>query len=169
MSRPPPKQLTRRHLLALQAGLLVPSWLLATPARAAAPLVLVPIVAPDSPERDLALGTLERVFLGKPVEDSAGRRFVPFNQPPKTRPRVLFDQVVLGMTPEEVARYWVDQRIRGKGQPPRSVPSVSLLKQVVRRFPGAIAYIATGELDGTVRALTVGGMSHNSPSYPIRR
>jgi hypothetical protein len=57
--------------------------------------------------------------------------------------RILFDKVVLGMTPDEVARHWVDQRIRGKGRPPRAVPDGALLKKVVRHFPGAIAYLPT--------------------------
>lgn len=129
---------------------------------------VVPIVAATHPMRDIPLATLRRIFLSKPVQDSAGRRFVPFNHPPHTWARVLFDRRVLDMSPEEVARYWVDQRIRGNPGPPRTVASVKLLKRVVRRFPGAISYLPPSELDDSVKALSVGGVHHTHEDYPIR-
>jgi hypothetical protein len=134
----------------------------------ASSLVVVPIIAPSSEIRDISRGMLERIFLGRSVQSDAGQRYVPFSHPPKTRTRVLFDSAVLGMNPDEVARYWVDQRIRGNAHPPRAVPSPALLKQVVRQFPGAIAYVAVEDLDDSVRALSVGGVPYSSSDFPIR-
>lgn len=131
-------------------------------------LVVVPVVALSSPLRDLSLALLERVFIGGVVEDAHGRKLIPFNHPPKTAVRALFDRRVLDMTPDEVARYWVDQRIRGNVRPPRTVPRTELLKKVVAELPGAISYLATSDLDGSVRALSVSGVPHGSPKYPIR-
>jgi hypothetical protein len=167
----PQRTLRRRSIFALSLGIVAPiAWLARErSARAAPALVLVPIIGKQSPQRDISLGTLERVFLGRPVDGEDGKRFVPFNHPPKTRSRILFDQAVLGMTPDEVARHWVDQRIRGKGRPPRTVPSAALLKKVVQHFPGAIAYIPAAELDGSVQALKIGGVEHTSAQYPIRQ
>jgi hypothetical protein len=128
----------------------------------------VPIVARTSPLEDVSIALLERIFLGEPVEDSRGRKVVPFNHPARTAVRTLFDKRVLGMSPEEVARYWVDQRIRGNARPPRTVPRTDLLIKVVSQFPGAISYVAVGDLDTSVRALAVGGLSYQSEKYPIK-
>lgn len=161
-------KLQRRHFLLAQLAW-APAWLLeAEELFAESSYVVVPVVSSDSPLRDIALGTLTRVFLSEPVNAPDGRRFVPFNHPPKTRARVLFDQRVLNMNPDEVARHWVDQRIRGTSKPPRSVPTVELLKEVVHSFPGSISYLATTDLDSSVRPLTVQGIAHDAPNYPIR-
>ncbi len=162
------KILSRRVFLRASGALLLTSAVGSVSTASAAGLVLVPIVSAKSSLRDIAMGTLERVFLARPVTGDDGKRFVPFNHPPKTRSRILFDEVVLGMSPDEVARHWVDQRIRGNVRPPRAVSNVALLKQVVSQFPGAISYIPVTDLDDSVRALLVGGIAHDAASYPIK-
>jgi hypothetical protein len=143
-------------------------WLWPERAGASPALVLVPVVAAGSPVTDLSLGTLRRVFLSQPVSGPGGVTFVAFNQPAGTRERELFDRVVLGMGPEEAARYWVDQRIRSGTRPPRSVPNVALLRQVVVRYPGAIGYVAVSDLDATVKPVTINGAGPAAPGYPLR-
>jgi hypothetical protein len=129
---------------------------------------LVPVVARGSSLSDITLGTLRRIFLGETIDGPDGTRFVGFNHPPKTRPRALFDNVVLGMGPDEAARYWVDQRIRGGARPPRTVPNIDLLRQVIAQLPGAISYLPSNELDQSVRALTISGQGADSSRYPLR-
>ena len=146
----------------------VARWLWTESAGASSALVLVPIVAANSPVADVSIGTLRRVFTSQTVSGPGGVTFVGFNQPAGARERELFDRVVLGMSPDEAARYWVDQRIRSGVRPPRSVPNVSLLRQVVVRYPGAIGYLALGDLDATVKAVTINGAASAAPGYPLR-
>jgi hypothetical protein len=134
----------------------------------AAPFVLVPIVAGSSVLRDISLGTLRRVFRSEQVTGPDDVRLVGFNHPVGSRARELFDHVVLGMDPAQVARYWVDQRIRGGARPPRSVASVALLREVINAFPGAVGYLELADLDASVRALTINGAGPDSPQYPLR-
>ena len=63
------------------------------------------------------------------------------NHPPKTVDRVGFDQVVLGMDPETVGRFWIDRKIRGGSGPPRTVESLATLRRVVEKLPGALGYL----------------------------
>ncbi|HTV18600.1 MAG TPA: hypothetical protein VMG12_08020, partial [Polyangiaceae bacterium] len=130
--------------------------------------VLVAIVGSSSPIRDIALGNLRRVFLGEPVQSPTGQKLLGFNHPPKTRARMLFDELVLGMDPDEVARHWVDQRIRVGARPPRVVPNVPLLRQVISRLPGAIGYLTIADLDPSVRALTIDGAAPDSARYALK-
>jgi hypothetical protein len=152
----------------LQASLALFSPALGSGLALAAPYAVVPIVAGASPMRDISLGTLRRVFRSEQVTDPGGVRMVGFNQPSGSRVRELFDRVVLGMDPDDVARYWVDQRIRGGARPPRTVASVALLREVINRYPGAIGYLALADVDASVRALTVSGAGPDSPQYPLR-
>lgn len=122
--------------------------------------------------RGLSLGGVsasiaQRIFRGEPT-DLAGARMVPFNYAPDHALRRAFDQAVLGMSPDEVGRYWVDRRIRGQGMPPRTVPSAAVARAVVARLPGAIAYVTSNELDSSVRALQIDGKSHDDPAYAYR-
>jgi hypothetical protein len=158
--------LPRRVFLQSSVALLLPS--LRVESAAAAGLVLVPIVASTSPMTDISLGTLRRVFLSEPVTGPGGMRLVGFNQPAGSRARDAFDRVVLGMDPDQVARYWVDQRIRGSLRPPRQVNNVSLLRQVISRFPGGVGYLSPADLDASVRPLTINGAAADAPQYPLR-
>lgn len=158
--------LPRRTFLQSSAALLLPA-LQARPAVASGP-VLVPIVAANSPLSDISLGTLRRVFLSEPVSGPGGQRLVGFNHPAGSRAREAFDRVVLGLDPDQAARYWVDQRIRGGARPPRQVNSVSLLRQVISRFPGGLGYLTLPDLDASVRALTINGAAPDAPNYPLR-
>lgn len=158
----------RRRVFLEASAAALSGWLWPESAGAGSALVLVPIVSASSPVADVSLGTLRRVFTSQPVSGPGGVTFVGFNQPAGARERELFDRVVLGMGPEEAARYWVDQRIRGGVRPPRSVPNVALLRQVVVRYPGAIGYLAVSDLDATVKPVTINGVGPAAPGYPLR-
>ena len=156
----------RRTFLQASATLLAPT--LESEWAWAAPYVIVPIVASSSPMRDISMGSLRRVFCSEQVNAPSGVRLVGFSQPSGARARELFDRIVLGMDPDQVAHYWVDQRIRGGPRPPRTVASIALLREVVNRYPGAVGYLATTDLDASVRALMVNGMDAEAPQYPLR-
>jgi hypothetical protein len=158
--------LGRRTFLQASAALLAPA--LGSERAFAAPYVLVPIVASNSPLRDISMGSLRRVFSSEPVSGPGGVRLVGFNHPAGSRARDLFDRIVLGMNPDQAARYWVDQRIRGGARPPRAVGSVALFRDVINRYPGAVGYLARSDLDASVRALTVNGADADAPQYPLR-
>ena len=152
----------RRPFLQLAgAALFAPSALAQQPAR------LVIIVAPNSPLLDLDVSTLARLFGGDPVTDPSGRSLIPFNHPPRTPDRMLFDQKVLGLDADQVAKYWVDRKIRGQPGPPRTATSLRMLVGVVSKLPGAIGYIRSEYLSSEVRALRIAGKSPEVSGYPL--
>ena len=156
----------RRRNLLLAASALSLSRLLECEVASASAGRLVVVVGRSSPIDGVSLGLLRRVFLSQPV-DEKGLRLVPFNAPPLAPERVLFDRKVLRMSPDEAARHWVDQRIRGNPGPPRTIAGAKLLKQVVSRLPGAISYLSPDDLDETLKAISVGGYDWNHKDYPI--
>ncbi len=148
------------------------SWLLllaaaapaARPARAqpAPPRrAIMLIVAASSPVSDLSLEELRRIFTGD------ARELRPLNLPPGTPERNGIDFILLGRAPEDVARYWIERKIRGQGGPPRSIPSARLLGKIIARLPGTVGYVADGPLPEGVKALRIGGLSHTDARYPL--
>lgn len=108
---------------------------------------------------------VRRAFEGHPVEYASGKRLVPFNAPAESSMRQRFDRMVLGFTPEEVGRFWVDQRIRGQALPPRTVASPAFGVRVVAALPGGITYVPEDVVNDTVRVLSVDGRQPGQAGY----
>jgi hypothetical protein len=128
---------------------------------------LVVVVGSPSPLNDISRSTLRRAYLGEVTEDH-GSRLVPLNQPPGAAARVAFDRALLGLPPDAIARFWIDQRIRGQGSAPRAIPTVPLLLRVLAQLPGGISYLRRSDLPANaagVKVLTVDGKKAGDPGY----
>lgn len=148
--------------------LLVPAAVgLAAPLRAAGVVRLAVVVGLDSPLVDVELETLRRLFGGDPVADPRGRALIPFNHPPLSPDRVGFDQRVLGMSADQVAKYWVDRRIRGQPGPPRTATSLRMLLGVVSKLSGAIGYARAEYVTSEVKLVKVAGKLPSAPGYAL--
>lgn len=121
-------------------------------ARAEQPEIAVVVPTSRKLER-LPAATLDAIFRCEMKSWPGGDRIVPFNFPPRHPLRVTFDRAVLNMTPEQVARYWIDRRVRGGERPPRQVETVDLMLKVVAKLDGAIGYLPSAELAGGVRVV----------------
>jgi len=111
---------------------------------------LVVVVNSANAER-LSASELAAIFTTRKLSWGGGKRIVAFNFPPKHRLRVTFDRSVLDMSVEDVARYWIDRRIRGGSSPPKQVANAKLLVRLVGKLDGAIAYVPRSEVNDTVR------------------
>jgi hypothetical protein len=127
---------------------------------------LVVVVAKGSSVTNISHGDLKRCFLGEPVA-AGGKALVPFNAAPNTPDRAGFDKAVLGMTPNEVGKFWVERKIRGQSGAPRALPSVAHIVKVAAKFPGAISYVPADQLTGEIQAVAVDGVAHTDARYNI--
>jgi hypothetical protein len=156
----------KRHLLV--ALLLVVGTAAFTPVRlpsaVAAEGGLVLVVAKDSPIGNVTRAELNRMFSGDALKID-GQPVVPFALAPTRPERRAFDQLVLGMSPDEANKYWIDRRIRGQGNPPKSAPSPEVLARVVASFPAAIGYLPAGALTAGLRAVAIDGKSYTDHGY----
>jgi len=124
------------------------------------------VVSSNSRQRGLSRDKLRRIFLALPTDDDDGRRFVPINLGQSSNVRERFDREVLNMSPEDAARYWIDQRLRGN-KPPRSASSLDVCRRAVQELPGAISYLPLSGV-GTLRVLAIDGRTPSETSYPLR-
>lgn len=129
---------------------------------------LAVVVGKDSAQRDLSLSALKALFKGQIINGASGGPLVPFNFKPKTSLRVAFDELVLGMDPDEAARYWIDRKIRGQRGAPKSVPSSDVLRLVLSKMSSAIGYVPPHEVGGPMRAITIDGKMPGDAGYPLQ-
>jgi hypothetical protein len=125
------------------------------------------VAAKTSPIQQLSQFELKKLYLGANINDPSGERIIAFNQAPNSPDRVAFENKVLGMTPEEVARYWIDRKIRGEGGAPKAVPSVELLQRVVSKMEHSVAYVRLDQIRPEVRIVAIDGAVPGDPAYRL--
>lgn len=157
----------RRTLL---AGPLAAALQAALPRAAAASdeMRLAVIVARRSSVTNISLTELRRIFLGESIRSADDTDFIALNHPPHAPARSTFDRAVLHMSPDAVARFWIDRRIRGQKGAPKTVDNIALLRRVVASLKGAISYIEASALTEDVRALRIDGQLPSDADYPVR-
>ena len=139
------------------------------PAGAQQPQPLLVIVGATVTATDIGLGKLRSAFQSQPT-DLGGVRLIPFNQPIGERTRQLFDKSVLGLGPDRVGAFWVDQRVRFSLVAPRAIPTPETILRVVASMRGAIGYVQMNpsQVPSGVRVLTVDGERPTATAYPLR-
>jgi hypothetical protein len=160
--------LTRRTLLSAWVGTLAMASLGATTraVNAGERAVLVVVVAKTSTLDELSLAELRRMYLGEPV-DSGGKRLIPINHATSLKDRIAFDKLVLGMSKEEVTRYWVDRKIRGQSGAPKAIDPADVHQRVVAKLPGAVGYVRSTELRDDVKVVRINGKAPFDRGYPL--
>ena len=86
-----------------------------------------------------------------------GSPIVAFNYAPRHPLRVVYDRSVLSMGADEVALFWISQRVRGLGSAPRVAGTPRIMLEVVEHLRGAIGYVPVS-LDRS-RVVTVATLS----------
>jgi hypothetical protein len=161
--------LNRREFLRWGAGALVavgtPGSALASPAATPEPLALV--VARNSPIERLSRFELKKLYLGSNLQTSSGERIFAFHQASDAPERSAFERSALDMQSEQLARYWIDRKIRGEGGAPRAVASVELLQRVLIRLPSAVTYLRMDQVGPELRAVPIDGMLPGDSGYPL--
>jgi hypothetical protein len=159
---------TRREAIALFGTsalslLLAPSTVYGS--ESAEPLAVV--VGKQGALEALSLPELKRLFMGESVVGPKGQKLIALNRDPKSAERVGFDRTVLGMSPEAVARYWIDRKIRGQSSAPKAIEPAAVLQRVVAKLGGAVAYVRAREVSADVKILRIDGKRPGDAGYPI--
>ena len=155
-----------RRVLLGELGALGALWLTSGRAFADGGVRLQIVTAKANALRDLTFPDLRQLYRGKHLS-VAGLKLIPFNHPAGTPDRVGFDRVVLGMSPDEVGRYWVDQKIRGGEPPPRTIDSIALLLRVVAALEGSLAYVREGFSSPELKVVSIEGRFPGDSGYPL--
>lgn len=134
-------------------------------ARSNEPLAVV--VSSGSSMNTISLYELKRLYLGDAMNAPNGQKIIALNRGTRTAERVGFDQTVLGMNPEQAARYWIDRRIRGRSGAPKAVDPADIVQKVVSRLPGAISYVRLHQVKADMKVVKIDGKRPGDAGYPI--
>ena len=115
--------------------------------------VIAVIVSKSNPVGSLRREDLRPIYLTTKTVWSNGTTIEPFNLPESSSTRTTFDSAVLGMNPDEVARYWIDRRIRGDTRPPRKISSPGAVVALVAKSEGAIGYVPLADVNASVKVV----------------
>ena len=143
--------MTRRHYIRLGAGVLWAS----RQALGNFGEEFVVIVHPSNRFDALSRSKVSYLFLRKVSRWPWGAEVAPLDLALSEPIRRLFVQQVLGISEEQLAEYWIDQRATRGVSPPLQVRDVAAAKLWVAVKPGGVAYIPSSALDGTVKTLRI--------------
>jgi len=125
------------------------------------------VVARASSLQELTRFELKKLYLGSHIVDPSGERIVPFNQASSSADRIAFEDKVLGMSPDQVASYWIDRKIRGQSGAPKAVGSAELVQKVVSKVDHSIAYVRLDQVRPEVRVIAIDGKLPSDAAYQL--
>ena len=112
------------------------------------------VTSPSSPIASISKADLKRVFTGK-KSNISGVKIVPFMLAESNPSAVAFMKDVLGMSPEEYKKYWVDAQVKGEGTAPALQKTSATAILVSADLPGAIAVVDKSAVNATVKDIPV--------------
>jgi ABC-type phosphate transport system substrate-binding protein len=119
------------------------------------PRGFVVIVNKNNPVAWLSSSKIKIIFLRNVSRWPFGAEIVPVDLPDRSPTRRAFLEAVMRSTPDEMAVYWIDQKISRSLSKPVQVGSASEARALVASHIGAVAYVPLAEADDTVRILEV--------------
>ena len=150
------------------SGCLCLLFLCRLPAQTSRGSDLAIVVHPDIPYNNLNLAELRKVFLRERQFWNAKIPVVLYMRPPSSHEGGVILRVIYEMTEVQYRRYWMYKIYRAEvTSDPAVVYSSADANSLVAATPGAITFIAGGEVGPGLKVLRVDGHSPGEPGYPL--
>ena len=125
------------------------------------------VVAKGSPVDDLSIHDLKHLYMGDMINGPGGKQLIPLALPTNSPDRAAFDKAVLGMSPDQAARFWVDRKIRGQTGAPKSFDSADLVQRIVSKLDGGVGYVPVGQVSKDVKVVRIDGKAPGEGGYAV--
>lgn len=109
------------------------------------------IINPADAGAGLSQADAKKVYLGKKKSLPSGAKAQPVDQVGGSAMRNGFLSTVVGKSESQYKSFWAKKVFTGKGKPPAEKADDAAVKAHVASTPGAVGYIDSGSLDGTVK------------------
>ncbi|MFT5809183.1 MAG: ABC-type phosphate transport system substrate-binding protein [Moritella dasanensis] len=113
---------------------------------------VVVIANPTGPDA-LSKAQVSKLYLGKSKKLPNGAKARVIEQATGSDIRDEFHAGVTGKSDSQLQAYWSRLVFTGKGKPPKTIGSASLIKSQVASHANAIAYIDSSEVDDSVKVV----------------
>jgi hypothetical protein len=114
---------------------------------------LAVIVHADVPATSLSAAELASIYTRVTKTWKNGTTVRALNLLPGSPERVEFDRVVLDMTPERSAQFWIDKQIRGEESAPKAIAQADIVARLVPTLSGSIGYVPESKVDSQTRVV----------------
>lgn len=127
------------------------------------------VVNPQNSAETISLSELRGMFLGTQTFWKDGVRVFAVVRAPSARERTVLLRSVLHMSEAQYQQYWRKKRQEKKGslEPVATVSNPDQIRALMRD-PGAVALVATTDLNSSVKVLKVGGVLPGRAAYPLK-
>lgn len=113
---------------------------------------VVVIANPAGPDA-LTKSQVTKLYLGKSKKLPTGQKAQILEIAEGDATRAAFHDAVTGKSEAQLQSYWSRLVFTGKGKPPKSLSSASLVKNSVASSPNAIGYIDEADVDASVKVV----------------
>ena len=114
---------------------------------------LVVIAHPSNPETSLTMREAKKIFLGKSKYLPSGGAVTPIDQKDASAAKDNFYTTVVGMNPDQLAKYRAKLIFSGKGAPPAQEAGDLQVRSRIASNPSSIGYVDSSAVDGSVKVL----------------
>lgn len=121
--------------------------------RAQQPPILAVIVNQGVPVTTVGAAELASIFTRATRSWKDGSPVRPLNLPPGTPERAEFDRVVLNMSPDRSAQYWIDRQVRGDEPAPKAIAKADIVARLIPTLAGSIGYVPADKVDAKSRVV----------------
>jgi hypothetical protein len=122
-------------------------------APAQSPVNLAVIVHGGVPATSLVAAELASIYTRAMRTWKDGSTVRALNLPPGSPERVEFDRVVMDLTPDRSAQFWIDKQIRGEEGAPKAIAQADIVARLVPTLSGAIGYVPEAKVDAKARVI----------------
>ena len=123
-------------------------WLLLAAPGTAAAEELVVIVNAANPNAALTAQQVKSYFMKKTGTWQNGEKVRPVDRDGDSPERKALFAQVLGLSSDELKRYWLEKQYASAEQPPASVPDEASVLKFVAFFKGGIGFVTRSALSG---------------------
>jgi ABC-type phosphate transport system substrate-binding protein len=114
---------------------------------------IVVVVSPKNPLASLTQSQVAALYLGNASTFPNGASAVLADQPATSASRDVFYEKVVGRSSAQAKAVWARIVFTGKGTPPKEFGSAAEVKAFLASNPGAIGYLDSTDVDGSVKAV----------------
>jgi len=128
------------------------------------------VVNKNNPLDNISKRDLRRIYLSDMTKWEDGKDILTITLPTSAPERKVFQEKVLGMSTDELAKYLNDEQIKGKNIKASSVQQTGKSARLfVSKVPVAIAFIDVDDLKSDeVKTLKIDGKLPGEGGYPLK-
>lgn len=128
------------------------------------------IVHRSNPVDDVTFSELRRIFMLDTQTWPHGRKITVVLREKGQPERADAIRIICGLSETDYERHVLFQTFRGAiNIGPRSIQSAALMLRFVYSAPGAIGYVASDQIDASVKVLRINGLLPGDSRYALRR